>query len=237
MYDFIRVAAAVPNIVVGDTSCNLNSIKQKISEAIKKDTDFIVFPELSLTGSTCGDLFFQSTLLNSCKSAIKELCYYTENLDCIVVVGAPISILNKLYDCAVVLTKGKIAGIVPKTYLSDCRCFSSADSLPIKEINSNCFGLDEYSIPVGNNLVFDIPDTIKFSIEVGEDLSSPIPPSTFSAMNGAELILNPSAFYETVNKRAYKASVIITNSRICTVFSRFIGINNRLCLYGTFFYC
>ena len=92
MYDFIRVAVAVPKIIVGDTGHNTNSIKQKINEAIEKNSDFIVFPELSLTGSTCGDLFFQSTLLNNSKNSINELCDYTQNLDCIVVVGAPISI-------------------------------------------------------------------------------------------------------------------------------------------------
>ncbi len=208
MYDFIRVAAAVPNIVVGDTSYNTNAIKQKINEAIEKNADFILFPELSLTGSTCGDLFFQSTLLNNCKNAIKELCDYTENIDCIVVIGAPINILNKLYDCAIILAKGKIAGIVPKTHLLDCRCFVSADSLQIKEISANIFGLDNYSIPVGNNLVFDIADTLKFVVEIGEDLSSPIPPSTFLAMNGAELVLNISAFYETVNSREYIQNLV-----------------------------
>ncbi len=208
MYDFIRVAAAVPDIVVGDTNYNTNAIKQKINEAIEQNADFIVFPELSLTGSTCGDLFFQSTLLNSCKKAIKELMEYTENLDCIVIIGTPVSILNKLYNCAIVFAKGKITGIVPKTYLPDNRCFASADSLLIKEINANIFGLGNYSIPVGNNLIFDIPDTVKFGIEIGEDLSSPIPPSTFLAMNGAELILNLSAFYETVNKREYIENLV-----------------------------
>ncbi len=208
MYDFIRVAAAVPNIVVGDTTYNTNSIKQKINEAIEQNTDFIVFPELSLTGSTCGDLFFQSTLLNSCKKAVKELLEYTENLDCIVVVGAPINIVNKLYDCAVVLVKGRVAGIIPKTYLSDSRWFASADSLQVNEINASVLGLDNYSIPVGNNLIFDIPDTLKFGVEIGEDLSSSIPPSTFLAMNGAELVLNLSAFYETVNRREYIENLV-----------------------------
>ena len=208
MYDFIRVATAVPDIIVGDTAYNTNSIKQKINEAIKQDADFIVFPELSLSGSTCGDLFFQSTLLNNCKNAIKELLEYTENLDCIVIVGAPVSIINKLYNCAVVLAKGKLLGIVPKTYLPDNRCFASADSLLIKEINANIFGLGDYLVPAGNNLIFDIPDILKFGVEIGEDLTSPIPPSTFLSMNGAELILNLSAFYETVNKREYIENLI-----------------------------
>ena len=209
MYDFIRAAATVPDIVVGNTTFNTNQIKKKINEAIDKNADFIVFPELSISGATCDDLFFQSTLLNNCKAAIKELLDYTQNLDCIVVVGAPISILNKIYNCAVVLVKGKIAGIIPKTFLSDYRWFSSAETLQIKEISSLSFGVkDDYAIPVGNNLIFDVPNTLKFGVEIGEDLTSPIPPSTILAMNGAELILNISAIYETVTKREYIKNLV-----------------------------
>lgn len=215
MFDFIRTAACVPDIVVGDTVFNTNSIKEKINEAIKKDADIILLPELSVSGYTCADLFFQSTLLNNCKTAIIEILNYTKNLDCIVVVGAPVSILNQLYNCALVLAKGKIVGIIPKTFLPDYnefsekRWFSSADALVKEEISSKEFGLkDDYSIPVGNNLIFDIPGVLKFGVEVCEDLCAPIPKSTLLSLNGAELILNPAAINETVTKRDFTKNLV-----------------------------
>ncbi len=204
MYDFIRTASAVPDIVVGDTSYNIKEIKKKINEAVEQNADIIVFPELSISGATCDDLFFQSTLINNCKTEIVELLDYTESLDCVIIVGAPLSILNKLYNCAIVLAKGKITGIVPKTFLSDYRWFASADELQIDEISSLSFGLKEkYTIPIGNNLIFGIPNVLNFGIEIGEDLLAPIPPSTYFSTHGAELILNLSAIKETVTKRDF----------------------------------
>ena len=200
MFDFIRVATAVPDIVVGDTSYNTNEIKKKINEAVERNTDIIVFPELSITGYTCADLFGQKALINSSNKSIKELLDYTENLDIVVIVGAPISILNQLYNCALVLSKGKISGIVPKTFLHDYgelnekRWFSSSKALNVEEISSKTLGFDaEYNIPVSRNIIFDIPNLARFGIEICEDSFSPIPTGSFLSLNGAELIINISA--------------------------------------------
>ncbi|MBR3791903.1 MAG: NAD(+) synthase, partial [Clostridia bacterium] len=215
MFDFLRAAAIVPNIIVGDTKYNTNQIKNKISDAIEKNADIIVFPELSLTGYTCADLFGQATLVNNCKSSIRELLDFTKNIDSVIIVGAPISILNQLYNCAVVLFKGKIAGIVPKTFLPDynefCekRWFSSAQSLKVEEISSRELDLEEdYQIPVGKNLIFDIPKLAKFGIEICEDLFAPIPTGNFLALNGAELIVNLAAINDKVTKRDFVKTLV-----------------------------
>lgn len=223
MFDFLRAAAIVPDIIVGDTKHNTNEIKNKISDAIEKNADIIVFPELSLTGYTCSDLFGQATLLNNCKYSISELLDYTKNIDSIIIVGSPISILNQLYNCAVVLIKGKIAGIVPKTYLPDHnefnekRWFSSSQSLNVLEISSQNLDLcEDYQIPVGRNLIFDIPKLAKFGIEICEDLFAPIPTGNFLAMNGAELIINIAAINDKVNKRDYVKTLIKSQSAVRT---------------------
>lgn len=215
MFDFLRAAAIVPDIIVGDTKYNTNQIKNKISDAIEKNADIIVFPELSLTGYTCADLFGQATLVNNCKSSIRELLDFTKNIDSVIIVGAPISILNQLYNCAVVLFKGKIAGIVPKTFLPDynefCekRWFSSAQSLKVEEISSRELDLEEdYQIPVGKNLIFDIPKLAKFGIEICEDLFAPIPTGNFLALNGAELIVNLAAINDKVTKRDFVKTLV-----------------------------
>ena len=115
MYGYTKIAMAVPKVSLADVKGNLKDIKEKILKAEKEKADIIVFPELSLTGYSCGDLFFQSALLNEALSALKELSDFTESVSSAVVAGLPLNIGNKLYNCGAVISKGKVLGLVPKT--------------------------------------------------------------------------------------------------------------------------
>ena len=215
MYDFIRAAAVVPDMIVADVSHNTLQILKKSDEPELSNADIIVFPELCLTGYTCGDLFFQQKLQTSVLLAIKEITLHEQNKSRILVIGAPIVILGQLYNCAVVISGGKIFGIVPKTFLPvyneyyEKRWFSSSADLNVKSISSKVFFLDDdYEINTGRDLIFNINSQITFGIEICEDLWTPIPPSGFLSVNGAELILNLSASNETISKHSYRRDLI-----------------------------
>lgn len=212
MMDFLRAACSVPDVQVGNVEYNCT----KILETLKNiQADILAFPELCLTGYTCGDLFFQETLLRQAGQGLKLIAENTEKKQGIVIVGLPVELEGQLYNCAAVLCSGKICGIVPKTFLPNYnefyekRWFSSAQELTDMVISSQAFGIEEaYDIPVGRNLLFTVADTVKMGIEICEDLWAPLPPSTFAALNGAEIIVNISASNETLAKRAYRNELI-----------------------------
>ena len=116
-YGFVRVGACVPTLEVANVTYNAEEIIKNIKEADTKEVAILVFPELSVTGYTCSDLFFQDVLLKSSKEGIRKVIEETKNLDIISIIGAPISIRNQLFNCAVVIQKGEVLGIVPKTYI------------------------------------------------------------------------------------------------------------------------
>ena len=215
MFDFVKVAAAVPEVVVADVEKNTESIIKYLNLAVKNDTDIVVFPELCVCGYTCADLFFQKTLLDGANKAVGDIVRKTENI--IAVFGAPVEISGQLYNCGVVAANGKIYGIVPKTFLPNYneyyekRWFSSSEDLTEHSVSSAMFGLEAYDIPVGRNLIFEA-DGIKFGAEICEDLWAPVPPSSFLALNGAEIIFNLSASNETISKRNYRRNLILQHS-------------------------
>ncbi len=220
MYDFCRVAAAVPKISVGDTEKNVEEILKLKRAADQKGADIIVFPELSVTGYTCGDLFFQETLIRNALSGLRKLML--DKTQGVMVVGLPLSIAGGLYNSAVVIENQKIKGIVPKTFLPDYnefsekRWFSSSEDLLVTEIDSSALGIcQSYTIPVGRDLIFNINNETAFGVEVSEDLWTPIPTSGFLAVNGAEIILNISAMDEGVGKRDYRRELITQQSSRC----------------------
>ena len=210
MMDFLRVACSVPDVQVGNVEYNCERILEMLKS---RQADIIAFPELCITGYTCGDLFFQETLLQQAGQGLKLLAENTEKQT--VIVGLPVELEGQLYNCAAVLCGGRICGIVPKTFLPNYnefyekRWFSSAQELGNTVISSHAFGIEEaYDIPVGRNLLFTVADTVKMGIEICEDLWAPLPPSTFAALNGAEIIVNISASNETIAKRAYRNELI-----------------------------
>ncbi|MBE7060243.1 MAG: NAD(+) synthase [Ruminococcaceae bacterium] len=215
MFDFVKVAAAVPCVTVADTAKNTASIIKYLEQAKESNTDIVVFPELCVSGYTCADLFFQKKLIDASAIAVGEIVKKTDGI--IAVFGAPVEAYGQLYNCGIVAANGKIYGIVPKTFLPNYneyyekRWFSASTDLSENTVSAKKFGLEEYSIPIGRNLVFEA-DGIKFGAEICEDLWAPVPPSSFLALGGAEIIFNLSASNETISKRNYRRNLILHHS-------------------------
>ena len=211
---FIKVAAATPKIKVADPAYNTEEILKIIDETEKKGASILVFSELTISGYTCGDLFLQQPLLTECKNQLLRIVKATEKKDMLVVVGCPIIVNQKLYNCAVVINRGEILGIVPKTHLPnysefyELRHFTSGEGLDEMVMIG-----DEY-ITVCANQVFtceNIPELV-IACEICEDLWVPLPPSTYHAMAGATVICNPSASVETTTKESYRRSLVSNQS-------------------------
>ena len=205
MFDFFKVSAGVPALSLADPNAISASVKQMIDIADNKKSDVVVFPELTLTGYTVGDLFYQKELHVSVCNAIGEIVKQSAMSETTVVVGAPLVLDSDLYNVAVVVSGGKIRGIVPKTLLANYdeyyekRWFASADMLSIDTINSSeIIKNSNYEIPVGNNLIFEISGA-RVGITIGEVCSAPISNSSVLALSGAEIILDLCATEATVS--------------------------------------
>lgn len=215
MLDYIRVSCCVPTVTVADVWGNLEEIKTQLRQAARAGSTLVVFPELCLTGYTCQDLFFQQSLLEDCRRALGELASLTGELLLTAVVGLPLEIHGGLYNCGAVLSCGELKGIVPKTFLPNYgeyyekRWFSTSEDLLAAGVTQ------EDGVPVGRDLIFTLSDGTAFGVELCEDLWTPLPPSTFLALGGAELILNLSASNEVIAKRAYRRSLIAQQSARC----------------------
>ncbi|MBQ3610370.1 MAG: NAD(+) synthase [Bacteroidaceae bacterium] len=211
-YGFVKVAAAIPAVKVADCKFNAQQIDTQIAIADGKGVQIIVFPELFITGYSCADLFGQTLLLEEAEIALMQIMNNTRQMDIISIVGMPLTVNNTLMNCAIALQKGKILGIVPKTYLpnhkenAEARWFSS----PAMH-NENSIRLCGQNVPFGINLLFDTAETC-FGIEMGEDLWAPIPPSSSLALKGAEIILNPSANTESIGKYDYLRQLVAQQS-------------------------
>ena len=225
MFDYVRIATIVGNVKVGDTVHNTKDVINKIKTTVSEKADIIVMPELALTGYTCGDLFFQKELIANAKKGLLEILKETKEYCGTIVIGTPLLINGQLFNCAVVSAAGKIYGIVPKTFLpvynefDEKRWFDSSEDLKTDVINSKSFGIsEEYNIPVGRDLIFDIMGNASFGVEICEDLWTPLSPGTFLALNGAEIIVNLSASNETITKGDYRRELIKQQSArgICT---------------------
>ncbi|MGN0468256.1 MAG: NAD(+) synthase [Acutalibacteraceae bacterium] len=211
MFDFISAALAVPELDVGNVSYNTDKIIEKIKECNNSNNQLIVFPELAISGYTCGDLFTQKTLLDGVLCSLERIIEESKSCKSVIVVGAPLRLFSQLYNCAVIIFSGKVYGIVTKTFIPttsefyEKRWFCSGTLLPKDEINAQEFGLSSQSgnIPLGNDLVFSL-GKVKFGVEICEDLWTPLPPSTFLALGGAQVLVNISASNETIAKRAYR---------------------------------
>lgn len=213
---FIKVAAATPKIKVADPAYNTEEILKIIDETEKNGANILVFSELTISGYTCGDLFLQQPLLTECKNQLLRIVKATENKSMLVVVGCPIVIKQKLYNCAVVISDGSILGIVPKTHLPnysefyELRHFTSGEGLE----EDLWFGEEFGYVNVAVNQLFkckEIPELV-VACEICEDLWVPLPPSTYHAMEGATVICNPSASVETTTKESYRRSLVSNQS-------------------------
>ena len=214
-YGFVKVAAAVPAVKVADCKFNAQQIDTQIAIADGKGVQIIVFPELCITGYTCADLFGQTLLLEEAEIALMQIMNNTRQMDIISIVGMPLVVNGTLMNCAVALQKGKILGIVPKTYLpnhkenAEARWFSSASDHT--ETNIRFCG---QNVPLGTNLLFDTAETC-FGIEMGEDVWAPVPPSSNLSLKGAEIIFNTAAVTESIGKQTYLRTLLSQQSARC----------------------
>ena len=209
MYGFLRVATAIPTVRVADIDYNLDRHTDLIHKADAEGVQLLVFPELSITGYTCGDLFHQNTLLEGTRQALALLCEATCDMSMMIVVGAPVAWRNRIYNCAVVIQNGEIRAYVPKVYLPnynefyEARWFDSGASVPA----------DTYlnDIPFGAGQLFTLNGST-VGIEICEDLWVPVPPSSVMALRGAEVIVNLSASDEVLGKHAYLRRMVEAHS-------------------------
>lgn len=211
MNDFVRVASAVIKTTVADTTKNTEEHIKMMEKSSSENVDITVFSELSITGYTCQDLFFQKELLDKTYSSLIEIKKKSEKLKGIFVVGAPIKHKNQLFNCAVVISKGTVYGIVPKTYLPNYNEFYEKRWFSTSMDTEDTFiNFDGEEVPFSQN-VFDA-NGFTFGVEICEDLWTPVPPSTVLSMSGAEIILNLSASNALIGKRDYVNSMVKQNS-------------------------
>lgn len=213
-YGYVKVASAIPSVRVGDVAYNVEQIENLVIQAEGKGVEVIVFPELSLTGYTCQDLFRQQLLLDRVEQGVMRLMDFTRKLDIIAIVGAPVPVGNLLLNCAVVIQKGHVLGMVPKFYLPNYsefyekRWFASAQDLRDMELR--------YAGNVVNMTadvqLFRTADGVLFGIEICEDVWAPAPPSNKLALAGADIVFNLSASDELIGKHDYLKSLLSQQS-------------------------
>ncbi|MGV8905131.1 MAG: NAD(+) synthase [Acetobacterium sp.] len=217
-YGFARTACAVPKIKLADCQYNVEEMIRMAQKAFDQGVEVLLFPELGITGYTCGDLFFQRELQQNALNALNQLREWSINKKMLIIVGIPLVVMGSLYNCAVALNVGKILGVVPKTFIPnnqefyEKRWFASSKSLNVSEIT-----LLGALVPMGTDLLFQnsqMQDLV-VAIEICEDLWAPVPPGSYHALAGATLILNPSASNEIVGKSDYRRELIRSQSGRC----------------------
>lgn len=213
-YGFVKVAAAVPAVRVADVNYNLQNIENLVVEAEGRDVEVLVFPELSVTGYSCQDLFRQQLLLDASESAVSQLLDFTRKLDIITIVGAPVVADDLLLNCGIVIQHGQILGIVPKTYLPNYSEFYEkrwfASSQDLKDMDIRYAGHTVHLTP--DVQLFRTAGGVEFGVEICEDVWAPAPPSNKLALAGADLIFNLSASDELIGKHDYLKSLIAQQS-------------------------
>ena len=217
-HDFVRVAIAVPRCKVADPAFNADQTLQLAQQAHDRSATVVLFPELGLSAYSCDDLFHQSALLDGCEQALARLLEASERLSPLLVVGLPVRLQARLFNCAAVLHRGRLLGVVPKTYLPnygefyEARQFASGDDASASQLR-----LAGQDAPFGAQLIFradDLPG-VALHVEICEDVWTPIPPSSFAALAGATLLLNLSASNATVGKASYRRELVAQQSARC----------------------
>ena len=217
-FGYCRVGAAVPLVRPGAVSSNVTSLTLLAKKAAEAGADVLVFPELCITGYTCGDLFFQPALLDAAEKGLSCFLKKIWQRDTIFILGLPVRLDGMLFNCAVVCRQGNILGVVPKTHLPNTRefyerrWFSSSVSAQSKTVR-----LCDEEVPFGTDLVFQSLGVADFSVgvEICEDLWSPVPPCTRQALSGATVLCNLSASNELVGKHEYRRELVLQQSARC----------------------
>ncbi len=218
-HGFLRAAAAAPDLVVADPAANARHTVALLERAEARGVNLVVFPEMGLTGYTCGDLFHTTTLPRAADAALAEVAAFTTTgFRGIAVVGLPVALDGQLFNAAAVLHRGRVLGVVPKSYLPNYKEFYDARyySPAANAVSSECRVAGQLA-PFGTDLLFaceSLPDFV-LGVEVCEDLWVPVPPSTFQALAGATVLANLSASNEAIGKSGYRRQLIGCQSGRC----------------------
>ncbi len=213
MYGYYRVASAVSKTTVANPNKNALGIISLIKEASLLDVSVVVFPELSITSYTASDLFLNQTLLESQNKALQDILTQTKEIDTIAIIGLVVLELDRLYNCAVVVQRGEILGVVPKSYLPNKKEFYEKREFNSgKNIKNATIDILDFTIPFGVDLLFCDGADIRFGIEICEDLWAVTPPSNLLCTSGANLIFNLSASNELIGKADYREELVRTQS-------------------------
>lgn len=217
MFGFYKIAACVPKLRVADVKFNSSETIKLFTEADKNGASLVVFPELNLTSYTCADLFGQSSLYDSIKESLSIILEESLKVNVLILLGLPVKYGNLLYNCAVAIHKGKILGVIPKTYIPNYkefyekRWFAPAYTLSCTET----LDIAGQTVPFGSDLIFEYGEDFKLAVEICEDLWSPLPPSGFHTLAGANIIANLSASNELVGKADYRRNLVSGQSAKC----------------------
>ena len=216
-FEYIRVASAVPSLKVADPDYNVKEIIKICLQAAKKGVRVLVFPELSISGYSCGDLFYQNTLINECEEALNLLIEETRYLNMLIAVGMPVKADARLYNCAVLLKEGKILGLIPKTYIPNyCEFYEMRWFAPAESRMSETIAMCDQEALFNENLLFkDNISSLCIGVDMGEELGANIPPSSYHTLQGANIILNLAASTETAGKADYRRELVRIQSSRC----------------------
>ncbi|MDD4817666.1 MAG: NAD(+) synthase [Victivallaceae bacterium] len=216
MHGFYRVAAATPPVRVADVDFNVSGIVGLYADAAAKGAAAVVFPELAVSGYSCGDLFFQSFLHGKCMAGLKELAAATAGKNTVMIVGVPWRVDSAVFNAAAVIHEGRVRGVVFKSVLPNYREFYEKRQFrPAAEFAAGEVGFDGETVPAGAGLVFDGGNDFTFGVEICEDLWSVVPPSSHLAQSGAKVLFNLSASDELIGKAEYRRSLVAQQSGRC----------------------
>jgi NAD+ synthase (glutamine-hydrolysing) len=218
-HGFVRVAVGIPTVRVADPKYNAREMIALMNQATERKALVVCFPELGLSSYACEDLFQQQALLESCKEALASVLRASQDIPVVTIVGLPLVVDELLFNCAAVLSRGRLLGVIPKTYLPnyrefyEMRQFVSADCARSRTIQL----LNRDDVPFGNQLLFRLTDQpgCTLHVEICEDLWVPIPLSSYAAMAGATVLINLSASNVTIGKAEYRRQLVASQSARC----------------------
>src|SRR5207245_2861108 len=217
-HGFIRAAVCIPSLRVADPDFNIERTIEMSRAASQANVAVALFPELGVSAYSNEDLFHQDALLEGSKTAIDRLVKESEGLTPVIIVGAPLRFDGKLFNCAVIIYRGRVLGLAPKSFLPNSREFYEKRQLPSgrHSISREVSFLGE-KVPFGNDLIFDAQNIEGFNlhVEICEDVWTPIPPSTYAALAGATVLANLSASNITIGKAEYRRSLCASQSGKC----------------------
>ena len=217
-HGFARVAVAVPRIRVADPAFNAAATVELLREASADGAVLVAFPELGLAAYTCDDLFHQRALLDACEAALQDVADATEAMSTVAIVGLPLRVDDRLFNCAAVCAGGRVLGIVPKTYLPNYGEFYEARQFqPADTALSTHVRIGDDDVPFGTDLLFEAQGLplLRFACEICEDVWVPIPPSSYAALAGATVLVNLSASNITIGKAEYRHRLVSLQSARC----------------------